>query len=86
MWSFPNKSVLLDTFQQCAMALTQPKKAIELVDEYNKNTGEKLATFKINEKNQTVIAVLDELAERVHQLVPNAGNQVSSLRAKSVCL
>ena len=68
------------------MALTQPKKAIELVDEYNKNTGEKLATFKINEKNQTVIAVLDELAERVHQLVPNAGNQVSSLRAKSVCL
>ena len=50
------------------------------------NTGEKLATFKINEKNQTVIAVLDELAERVHQLVPNAGNQVSSLRAKSVCL
>ena len=56
------------------------------VDEYNKNTGEKLATFKINEKNQTVIAVLDELAERVHQLVPNAGNQVSSLRAKSVCL
>ena len=68
------------------MALTQPKKAIELVDEYNKNTGEKLATFKINEKNQTVIAVLDELAECVHQLVPNAGNQVSSLRAKSVCL
>ena len=68
------------------MALTQPKRAIELVDEYNKNTGEKLATFKINEKNQTVIAVLDELAERVHQLVPNAGNQVSSLRAKSVCL
>lgn len=59
---------------------------IFLVDEYNKNTGEKLATFKINEKNQTVIAVLDELAERVHQLVPNAGNQVSSLRAKSVCL
>ena len=57
---------------------------IFLVDEYNKNTGEKLATF--NEKNQTVIAVLDELAERVHQLVPNAGNQVSSLRAKSVCL
>ena len=56
------------------------------VDEYTKNTGEKLATFKINEKNQTVIAVLDELAERVHQLVPNAGNQVSSLRAKSVCL
>ena len=50
------------------------------------STGEKLATFKINEKNQTVIAVLDELAERVHQLVPNAGNQVSSLRAKSVCL
>ena len=59
---------------------------IFFVDEYNKNTGEKLATFKINEKNQTVIAVLDELAERVHQLVPNAGNQVSSLRAKSVCL
>ena len=59
---------------------------IFFVEEYNKNTGEKLATFKINEKNQTVIAVLDELAERVHQLVPNAGNQVSSLRAKSVCL
>ena len=59
---------------------------IFFVDEYNKNTGVKLATFKINEKNQTVIAVLDELAERVHQLVPNAGNQVSSLRAKSVCL
>ena len=59
---------------------------IFFVDEYNKNTGEKLATFKINEKNQTVIAVLDELAECVHQLVPNAGNQVSSLRAKSVCL
>ena len=58
----------------------------DIYDEYNKNTGEKLATFKINEKNQTVIAVLDELAERVHQLVPNVGNQVSSLRAKSVCL
>ena len=45
-----------------------------------------LLLLKSMKKNQTVIAVLDELAERVHQLVPNAGNQVSSLRAKSVCL
>ena len=52
------------------------QKTIELIDEYNKSTERKLASFKINEKNQTVVAVLDDLAERVHLMVPNAGDQV----------
>ena len=52
------------------------KRTIELIDEYNTNAERKLASFKINEKNQTVVAVLDDLAERVHLMVPNAGDQV----------
>ena len=54
------------------------QKAIDLVKEYNEKTGKNLASFKINEQNQTIVAVLDELSERVHQLVPHAGDQVKT--------
>ena len=53
------------------------QKAIEMINEYNENTGEKIASFKINEKNQTIVAVLEELSERVHQMVPHAGDRVN---------
>ena len=37
------------------------KRTIELIDEYNTNAERKLASFKINEKNQTVVAGQDDL-------------------------
>jgi hypothetical protein len=52
------------------------QKTIEMVNEYNQKIGRKLASFKINKKNQIIIAVLDKLSERVHQLVPQSGDQV----------
>ena len=30
----------------------------------------------MTEENQVIVAVLDELSERVHQLVPQAGDQI----------
>ena len=51
-------------------------KAYELVNQYNKEAGEKLASLTFTENNEIVIVVLDQLAKRVHKLVKQAGDIV----------
>ena len=51
-------------------------KAYELVNQYNKDAGEKLASHTFTENNEIVIVVVDQLAKRVHKLVKQAGDIV----------
>ena len=51
------------------------QKSMEMINKYNEKAGCELASFKINDKNQIIVAVIDELTKCVHKLVPQAGDQ-----------
>ena len=52
------------------------KKAFAIVENYNKEADKKLATIKLSNKNQMIVAILDDMSSRVHELLPQAGDIV----------